>query len=77
MNMLFILQITQVLSGLAMIGLVLMHSSKSEGIGSIGGTAQMFKSQSTVERGLNFLTWFCGLLFMTVSALMGWNIVVG
>jgi preprotein translocase subunit SecG len=73
--MLLLLQITQIVSAVLTIALVLMHSAKGEGIGSIGSSAQMFSSTSNLEKGLNILTWFFGVLFLLSSCLLSWGLV--
>lgn len=69
--LLAILHVIQGLLALILIGLVLIHSPKGDGIGGIGGTAQLFSSQRGAEAGLNKLTaWIAGLFFL-VSAITG------
>lgn len=59
----------QLVSALALIIMVLLHSAKGEGLGSIGTTARMFSSQKGLENGLNrvtaiFATMFLGSAFI-------------
>ncbi|MDX1917557.1 MAG: preprotein translocase subunit SecG [Candidatus Caenarcaniphilales bacterium] len=70
--MLIFVKILQLVSALLLILLILLHSSKGEGIGSIGGSAQMFKSGSQVERGLNIVTWIVGIVFLGSIISMSW-----
>jgi len=66
--LLTILQILQGLLGMMLIGLVLVHSPKGDGIGGLGGTAQLFSSQRGAEEGLNKLTaWIVGIFFLICS----------
>ncbi len=62
--LLTILLVLQALVGLVLIGLVLIHSPKGDGIGSIGSAAQLFSSQRGAEAGLNKITaWVVGFFF--------------
>jgi preprotein translocase subunit SecG len=56
------LKIFQTVFSLFLIGAVMMHSAKGEGLGMIGGGAKVFGSQKGVEAGLNRLT--TGLVVM-------------
>lgn len=69
--LLLILQILQSLTGIVLIALILIHSPKGDGIGGIGGAAQLFSSQRGAEAGLNKLTsWVVGIFFL-LSAITG------
>ncbi len=69
--LLLILQILQAIIGIILIGLVLIHSPKGDGIGGLGGAAQLFSSQRGAEEGLNKLTaWVVGIFFL-LSAITG------
>lgn len=46
----------QLLCSLALIGSILIHPAKSEGMAGIGGAAKVFGSQKGAESGLNKLT---------------------
>ena len=50
------LKIFQVVFSLFLIGAIMMHSAKGEGLGMIGGGSKVFGSQKGVESGLNRLT---------------------
>lgn len=50
------LKVFQVVFSIFLIGAVMMHSAKGEGLGAIGGQAKIFGSQKGVEAGLNRLT---------------------
>ena len=71
MMLLTILQVIQALASLVLIGLVLIHSPKGDGIGGIGGAAQLFSSQRGAEAGLNKLTGWVVAVFFLVSAITG------
>jgi preprotein translocase subunit SecG len=69
--LLLILQILQAFVGVVLIALVMIHSPKGDGIGGIGGAAQLFTSQRGAEAGLNKLTaWIIGFFFL-LSAVTG------
>lgn len=62
--LLTILLVLQALIAVVLIALVLIHSPKGDGIGGIGGAAQLFSSQRGAEAGLNKLTgWVVGVFF--------------
>ncbi len=65
----------QVLSGIALIILVLLHSPKGEGLGGIGGSANLFTGPSQAEAGLDKVTWAAATTFIFSSALVGWGII--
>ena len=65
----------QVLSGIALIVLILLHSAKGEGLGGIGGTANLFTGPSQAEATLDKITWTCASVFIFSSALIGWGII--
>ena len=65
----------QILSGIALMTLILLHAAKGEGIGGIGSAASLFTGPSQAEAGLDKITWVSAFLFIFSSALMGWKIV--
>ena len=65
----------QVLSGVALTVLILLHAAKGEGLGGIGGSASLFSGPSQAEAGLDKITWAIAATFIFTSALMGWKIV--
>ena len=73
--MLSICQIVQILSGIMVILLVLLHSPKGEGLASIGGASQLFSSQKGVEAGLNKITGIIAAVFILTSLILGLGIV--
>jgi len=66
-----ILQIIQIISALMLILLVLIHSPKGEGLGAIGGTAQIFASQKGAEAALNKITAWTAGVFYAASFILG------
>jgi preprotein translocase subunit SecG len=67
-----ILQVFQAFLGLSIIVLVMLHSPKGDGIGAIGGAAQLFSSQKGAEATLNKTTGIFVGLFYAVSFLLGY-----
>ncbi len=61
-------------SALGLIVLVLLHSPKGDGLGAIGGQAQLFTSTKSAETTLNRVTWTLTVLFMGLTVLLsaGW-----
>ncbi|BCX12376.1 MAG: preprotein translocase subunit SecG [Thermosynechococcus sp.] len=61
-------------SAVGLIVLVLLHSPKGDGLGGIGGQAQLFTSTKSAETTLNRATWTLTVLFMalTVALSAGW-----
>jgi preprotein translocase subunit SecG len=66
------LQIVQVLSSFVLIVLVLIHSPKGEGIGGVGGAAQIFSSQKGAEAALNKITAYTAGSFYVISFVLGY-----
>lgn len=73
--MLALVWITQVISALLLIVLILMHSPKGDGIAGIGNAAQVFSSQKSAEKGLNKLTYIVAGVFIVCVFLLGFGIV--
>lgn len=73
--MLTLVWTTQIISSLLLIGLILMHSPKGDGIAGIGGAAQVFSSQKSAEKGLNKLTYIVAAVFAVCVFLLGFGIV--
>ena len=69
-----VLHIIWAISALALIVLVLLHSPKGDGIGGIGGQAQLFTSTKSAETALNRITWILAVIFIgfTVILSAGW-----
>lgn len=57
MNIISVLQVIWSLSALGLVIFVLLHSPKGDGIGGIGGQAQLFTSAKSAETSLNRITW--------------------
>ncbi|MEQ9667355.1 preprotein translocase subunit SecG [Coleofasciculus sp. G2-EDA-02] len=69
-----VLQIVWGVSALGLIILVLLHSPKGDGIGGIGGQAQLFTSAKSAETALNRVTWVLAIIFigLTIVLSAGW-----
>jgi preprotein translocase subunit SecG len=69
-----LLQIIWAVSAIGLIVLVLLHSPKGDGIGGIGGQAQLFTSAKSAETALNRVTWILAIIFigMTIVLSAGW-----
>ena len=69
-----ILQIVWTVSAIGLILLVLLHSPKGDGLGGIGGQAQMFTSTKSAETALNRATWVLFITFVSLTVVFsaGW-----
>ncbi len=74
MTIVQVLQLIWALSAVGVIVLVLLHSPKGDGIGGIGGQAQLFTSTKSAETALNRITWVFSVIFigLTVVLSAGW-----
>ncbi|MBD2741063.1 preprotein translocase subunit SecG [Coleofasciculus sp. FACHB-1120] len=70
MNLYSILQIIWAASSAILIVLVLLHSPKGDGIGGIGGQAQLFTSTRSAETALNRVTWIFTVIFLGLSVIL-------
>ncbi|MDM9381724.1 preprotein translocase subunit SecG [Chlorogloeopsis sp. ULAP01] len=63
-----------VFSAIALVVLVLLHSPKGDGIGAIGGQAQLFSSTKSAENTLNRVTWALTVIFLGLTVVLsaGW-----
>ena len=54
--------------------LVLLHSPKGDGLGALGGQAQLFTSTKSAEETLNRATWLLTIIFMSLTVIIsgGW-----
>ncbi|MGE0200830.1 MAG: preprotein translocase subunit SecG [Candidatus Melainabacteria bacterium] len=69
-----ILHILQIVSAVLLIILVLLHSPKGDGLGSIGGAAHLFSSQKGAEAALNKVTAYVAGVFILSSFILGYYI---
>ncbi|MEA5532424.1 preprotein translocase subunit SecG [Crocosphaera sp. XPORK-15E] len=54
--------------------LILLHSPKGDGLGGIGGQAQLFTSAKSAEKTLNQVTWTLSTVFIALTIVLsaGW-----
>ena len=69
--MLTLLWIIQIISAILLVILVLIHSPKGDGLGAMGGMANIFSSQKSAESGLNKLTANIAVIFVVTSLITG------
>jgi preprotein translocase subunit SecG len=69
-----VLQVLWAASAIGLILLVLLHSPKGDGLGGIGGQAQMFTSTKSAETALNRATWVLFIIFISITIIFsaGW-----
>ena len=74
MNLYQLFQIIWSISAFLLIIVVLLHSPKGDGLGGIGGQAQLFTSTKSAENTLNRITWVLTIIFMasTIALSAGW-----
>jgi preprotein translocase subunit SecG len=74
MNIVNIIEIIWCVSAFGLTAMVLLHSPKGDGIGGIGGQAQLFSSTKSAESNLNRITWGLFLIFITLTIILsaGW-----
>ncbi|OGB88523.1 preprotein translocase subunit SecG [candidate division WOR-1 bacterium RIFCSPHIGHO2_02_FULL_45_12] len=65
-----LLLLLQIISAVALIISVLLHTAKGEGLGGIGGSAKIFGTPKGMEKGLDRVTWGCAIAFLSVSILL-------
>ncbi len=69
-----VLQVVWLVSAIGLIILVLFHIPKGDGLGALGGQAQMFTSTKSAETALNRAPWLLTILFMGITVILsaGW-----
>ncbi len=72
--MLTTIWIIQIVSAVLLIMLVLLHSPKGDGLGAIGGAANLFSSQKSAEKGLNRVTYVLSAIFLVCSFITGFHL---
>jgi preprotein translocase subunit SecG len=70
MTIVDVLRIVWSLSAVFLIVLVLLHSPKGDGIGGIGGQAQLFTSSKSAEKTLNQITWSLSIIFVALTVVL-------
>lgn len=68
------LQGAQILSGLSLIILVLLHSPKGDGLGGLSSAGKLFSSQRGAEDSLNKLTLYVAGAFYLSSFILGYYV---
>jgi preprotein translocase subunit SecG len=74
MTLTSIVTILWAIAGVGLIVLVLLHSPKGDGLGGLGGQAQLFTSTKSAETTLNRVTWSLTAIFMGLTVVLsaGW-----
>jgi preprotein translocase subunit SecG len=74
MDIVRVIEIIWCVSAFGLTAMVLLHSPKGDGIGGIGGQAQLFSSTKSAESNLNRITWGLFLVFITSTIVLsaGW-----
>ncbi len=74
MSLYQLFQVIWSVSAFLLIIVVLLHSPKGDGLGGIGGQAQLFTSTKSAENTLNRITWALTIIFMTATIALsaGW-----
>jgi preprotein translocase subunit SecG len=74
MNIVQLLKIIWSVAAFLLVVLVLLHSPKGDGLGGIGGQAQLFTSAKSAEKTLNQITWTLSTIFigLTIVLSAGW-----
>lgn len=69
-----VVEVIWAFSAVGLIILVLLHSPKGDGIGAIGGQAQLFSSTKSAENTLNRVTWALTVIFLGLTVVLsaGW-----
>ncbi|GAB4459098.1 MULTISPECIES: preprotein translocase subunit SecG [Thermoleptolyngbya] len=70
MTLVSIVQIIWAISAVGLIVLVLLHSPKGDGLGGLGGQAQLFTSTKSAETTLNRVTWTLTVLFIGLTIVL-------
>jgi preprotein translocase subunit SecG len=70
MNISQLISIIWTVSAGLLVVLVLLHSPKGDGIGGIGGQAQLFTSTKTAEKTLNRITWGSSIVFIGLTIVL-------
>lgn len=73
MNINNIVEAVWVFSAVGLTILVLLHSPKGDGVGAIGGQAQLFSSTKSAETTLNRVTWALTVIFLSLTVVLSAN----
>jgi preprotein translocase subunit SecG len=64
------LESIELIIAILLIGAVLLHAAKGEGLGGIGGQARIFRSTKGLETGLNQVTSILAGLFLVIAGIL-------
>jgi preprotein translocase subunit SecG len=69
-----VVKVLWVVAAVGLTALVLLHSPKGDGLGALGGQAQLFTSTKSAETTLNRVTWALTVVFMGLTVVLsaGW-----
>ena len=69
-----VLKVIWAIAAVGVCVLVLLHSPKGDGLGALGGQAQLFTSTKSAEETLNRATWLLTIVFMSLTVIIsgGW-----
>lgn len=70
MTIVTLVSILWAISAIGLIVLVLLHSPKGDGLGGLGGQAQLFTSTKSAEVTLNRITWTLTAVFMALTIVL-------
>ncbi len=70
MTLVLITKAIWAIAALGLIVLVLLHSPKGDGLGGIGGQAQLFTSTKSAETTLNRATWTLSVIFIGLTLVL-------
>ena len=70
MTLVLITKTIWAIAALGLIILVLLHSPKGDGLGGIGGQAQLFTSTKSAETTLNRATWMLTVIFIGLTLVL-------
>jgi preprotein translocase subunit SecG len=77
MNIISIAQFIWAAAAVGIVTFVLLHSPKGDGIGGIGGQAQLFTSAKSAELTLNRITWALFAVFIGLTVVLSANWIPG
>ncbi|MEM7769538.1 MAG: preprotein translocase subunit SecG [Cyanobacteria bacterium P01_E01_bin.6] len=70
MTLILITKVIWAIAAVGLIILVLLHSPKGDGLGGIGGQAQLFTSTKSAEITLNRATWTLTVIFIGLTVVL-------
>lgn len=73
MALTLVLKTIWILAAVGLVIVVLLHSPKGDGLGSLGGQAQLFTSTKSAELTLNRVTWVLTVVFMGLTIILSAN----